>query len=620
MNLTDEQKCSLWDSEGQPYRDLRIISARAGTGKTRTLSAYVAELLDTWHENYAPWQGIALLSYTNVAKQELEEKIHGSGYGLVIASHPHFTGTIDAFVNQFIFLPHGASRMGATKRPKLVGEPYQAWEPGAQRQHERYFSSLSYRLDATIDFNAGSLAREYGRRKEDVERSQTRIESTKRSLNRRRYATQADSNYFASKVLADMPRLARALAKRFPVVIVDEAQDMTEAQHVILDTLVRAGLTHAVLIGDERQAIYEWNTARPQLYREKMAGGLWLPATISGSFRCSPNICKSLNSHSGEQSLAPSAGAKNGGYLEPVAVKHFDANMTGAGDCLTAIINEMVQTLVAGKPHASGEDYFKVAILARGKDEVAHLKALYFEKSACRRPSTSFADKRTRLFLALVHHAAHNNVGKAFAAYERLLSSCGDYDDRELMRTTLTLEWFGEAGNPLAYRLKVLQTIKQICLCFTSIPIESISIFDCSAVCEIDLPGIGAALYAIKADIAQYAPGKKGQINLPLSILFNTSDPKLAEYHKEQRNVQLVFSTVHGVKGETYDGVVFVIRKRGTSCGCGSSSNANLRIAEHNILECEGKRLQYVAASRAAQCLCIAAENDVDRWKEIFRA
>ena len=79
-------------------------------------------------------------------------------------------------------------------------------------------------------------------------------------------ATQSDANYLTYKTVARSAILAQSVARRFPVLVIDEAQDLTAVQHALLTLLMAAGQRQVVLVGDEYQAIYEWNTARPQLF------------------------------------------------------------------------------------------------------------------------------------------------------------------------------------------------------------------------------------------------------------------------------------------------------------------------------------------------------------------
>src|SRR6266571_6768111 len=111
MPLTHDQRSVLWDSGGRPVRGLYVLSARPGTGKTTTLADYCIEVVTRWRSTPQPWQGLAVVSYTNVAKDELELKIRRLGKANILLKAPHFVGTLDAFVNQELFLPFGAPIM-----------------------------------------------------------------------------------------------------------------------------------------------------------------------------------------------------------------------------------------------------------------------------------------------------------------------------------------------------------------------------------------------------------------------------------------------------------------------------------------------------------------------------
>ena len=71
------------------------------------------------------------------------------------------------------------------------------------------------------------------------------------------------------KILEGFPQIAKAVALRFPYLIVDEAQDTSEIQMRIIDLIIANGLNEVMLVGDPDQAIFEWNDARPDLLNEK---------------------------------------------------------------------------------------------------------------------------------------------------------------------------------------------------------------------------------------------------------------------------------------------------------------------------------------------------------------
>lgn len=62
----------------------------------------------------------------------------------------------------------------------------------------------------------------------------------------------------AVRILRRRPEVARGLAVRHPVIIVDEYQDCTEAQHHLVHLIAAAAPTRLRLFGDDLQAIYEF--------------------------------------------------------------------------------------------------------------------------------------------------------------------------------------------------------------------------------------------------------------------------------------------------------------------------------------------------------------------------
>ena len=75
------------------------IHACPGSGKTTILVAKLAILSRKWK-----WQnrGICVLSHTNVAREEIEERLGTLNVGKKLLSYPHFIGTFQAFLDTFI--------------------------------------------------------------------------------------------------------------------------------------------------------------------------------------------------------------------------------------------------------------------------------------------------------------------------------------------------------------------------------------------------------------------------------------------------------------------------------------------------------------------------------------
>lgn len=78
------------------------IQAFPGSGKTTILVAKLAILAQKWTYNNS---GICVLSHTNVAREEIEERLGNSDVGRKLLSYPHFIGTVHSFFDTYIALP-----------------------------------------------------------------------------------------------------------------------------------------------------------------------------------------------------------------------------------------------------------------------------------------------------------------------------------------------------------------------------------------------------------------------------------------------------------------------------------------------------------------------------------
>jgi DNA helicase II / ATP-dependent DNA helicase PcrA len=197
-----------------------------------------------WRRRHEPWQGVAVLSCTNVAKDEVEAGLRRGSAACTLLQHPHFVGTL-AFVNQYLFLPHSAATMGFSgARPTLVGEPSHQWRApwslhsaspeGAYKP--MFFDCYTIDRDGRplrVDATPRSMGSASPVAAQQVSPSNLKkITTMKQFVWGQGMALQADANYLAYQTLLSRPELAAALA-------------------------------HVVLVGDENQANYEWNTANP---------------------------------------------------------------------------------------------------------------------------------------------------------------------------------------------------------------------------------------------------------------------------------------------------------------------------------------------------------------------
>lgn len=280
MGFTEKQKEIL----DKRKHGLFVVKAAPGSGKTFTIAKKAIDIIEDWDSH----GGLALLSFTNIAVDEMKEtfKLFDSSFEI---QHPHFIGTLDSFINNYIFLPFGHLEMKCNCRPTLIGKPFNNWvNPFYARQQ---FTEITRNLD-------GEWVKVPGSKLERNWESNSHLITEKKRLIRKGYANRADAHYYALKVLENHENILNLLTKRFPYIILDEAQDTSDIQMQILNKLTENGLKNLILVGDPEQAIYEWNDANPMLFENKYQE--WKPNSIelNENFRCSSSICEFISKFS----------------------------------------------------------------------------------------------------------------------------------------------------------------------------------------------------------------------------------------------------------------------------------------------------------------------------------
>ena len=337
------------------YRDASfVVRACPGSGKTRTTATRFAWGMTNWQSRHS---GIAVLSFTNVAWREISQQLHDLGLPSS-APWPHFLGTIDAFVNRHIFLPFGHIVMGCKGRPEIVHEGNRMWisthiiEPKFSECYRRGCNPLFF------EFTAQDQLIYRGALKRRVKCPKDMCDSLKRTMTKRGFALPSDAMYWGLKALENRS-IRQAIASRFPEIIIDEAQDTSEVQFKIIESLIEAG-AKVVLVGDPDQAIYEFHDARPDLFErfEKR----WTILPLSENFRSSQNICDATWRFSSLAS-APKAAGPHRAHPDRPIIKIY---RTGEVSALLPWFKEQLGE--------KGIDDTKSVALARRHDLVSELR------------------------------------------------------------------------------------------------------------------------------------------------------------------------------------------------------------------------------------------------------
>ena len=249
------------------------VQAVPGNGKTTLIVAKLALLSRNWRTRT---QGVCVISHTNAARIEIEKKLLEHPKASVFLNYPNFVGTVTAFINQYLALPYlrglgwtvrhiddDAFAAEALRRmrskPKLVGRT--RMQNGAlKNQVEKWVSHLELAedFDCPLDRNPSRLKvvtreRQHGPHTE----CGGELEELKASLANSGMFRFADMTALAIKALAASPTLQERLRQRFPLVILDEAQDTNGPQLKLLQRLFGDGHVAFQRLGDQNQTLYE---------------------------------------------------------------------------------------------------------------------------------------------------------------------------------------------------------------------------------------------------------------------------------------------------------------------------------------------------------------------------
>jgi DNA helicase II / ATP-dependent DNA helicase PcrA len=318
---------------------VRVVRAAPGSGKTWLVAEIIRTELSSWSSRTT---GLAALSFTRVGGDEIRRAV---GYDLL---WPHFVGTIDAFLFRYLVRPFlgqcfhypsprllpaswGAenwSSFGTAGGSVIAGKGINLCgcvfigetEYGPTIASKRHHAGQLQRLDEP----AARVVRDA---KKELWRKSGRI-------------THSDGALLASKILCHAKygsAIREELVRRFPLIIVDELQDTGYFLGRSILSLVDAPPVRAVLVGDPDQAIYEFNGARPDLFRrfESISGALTL--SLRSTQRCPARVA-SAATHLRE----------SGGSLEPAPDRSGVALLLRYAD-MASDVNRLIDVLARSR-------------------------------------------------------------------------------------------------------------------------------------------------------------------------------------------------------------------------------------------------------------------------------
>lgn len=244
-----------------------VVLAGPGSGKTKTLTAKMARMLaEDVHEP----RGVACITYNNECARELEDRLAALG---VEPGGRVFVGTVHSFSLTQIVLPY--AKVAGLGLPEKFGVATRA------EKQESLAEAAALTFDEAgnlqdLDFRLGNyrrsiLNRDSAEWRETDPKLAELVEAYEEALRQRGLIDFDDMPLLAVRALRDNQWLQRALLAKYPVLVIDEYQDLGVALHrMVLGLCFSAGM-RLFAVGDVDQSIYGFTGARPDLLRRLSA-------------------------------------------------------------------------------------------------------------------------------------------------------------------------------------------------------------------------------------------------------------------------------------------------------------------------------------------------------------
>lgn len=578
---TPDQKRVLDDAISR----IRVVRAAPGSGKTWLVAEDIRRHLGS--AMLKSTQGIAALSFTRVGGDEIRAAV-GCELG-----HPHFVGTLDAFLFRYVVRPFARKTLKGFGNPVLMPADWQpnSWAHGRANSPWtiRCGSGTSARTYNWFDINYALSADgtlkvthpgPYGGpaftlRSDDAKAVMDSKVSIWQSSG---FVTHADASYLASRMLGSKRhggQICKLLAERFPYVVIDELQDTGQFLGAAIRTLLNGHAIRALLVGDPDQAIYEFNGAHPELFDTFEMLPCARPFTLGTSTRCPQSITE-IAKHV-KHRPGPLTSASN-------AIGRAFLIGYGTGRMI-ADLDVVVRATVARRE--------LVKVVARANATVLAIQA----------PGATARAKPPRLACPAGHHllaavtAFHDGRTVRAKARAKAALGCAIFDNEAPTATDLASVGISDGAWDLLARQILLDAIH------TDTSIDSWA-WQTGAVAALTQRVQQANLSQRAAMVVTaHTPQKRPGHDLVVAAIFLTRG--VTTTYAGQVEIQ----SVHGVKGETHDATIFVIPEAAKQQQCpsnqwwpvGGELNEEARIAYVAMTRTRGDLLLLVPEATLAR-------------------
>lgn len=268
-----------------PHTDSITVQAGPGSGKTTLLIERLKYIIEN---RINALSGIACITYTNAAKEEIMMRLQNEGVQL---PNELFIGTIHSFLLEHVIKPYSHFK-------HKEGIPYKLASVGFARGYKDYIANMlgrpHYHINESIFKAFESLGRD---EKGNPYCYRNKISSSdaltwKSFIKNKGYIDQQDVIYLSYLILKKYGHIRNAFSSRFKYLLVDEYQDVTYYQEKLFSLLEHSSF---FCVGDTNQSIYSFTGAKPEIFQAKWNNESHRNYMLTNNFRSTQHIVQFAN-------------------------------------------------------------------------------------------------------------------------------------------------------------------------------------------------------------------------------------------------------------------------------------------------------------------------------------